>query len=169
MASSQDLEVKIAGISSVESLEGALVGSSPVVIAGISSVESSSVASIFLSEVFPIVLERASVRITLMLIKLIEISNNIFGRLNLFSNSSIISFARKSLDLICKSFHRFPYSGINSPIIQPKYDYLMLQYRTGCLIKSDIEKLARATCLRCHGTKCPLLTAFFLSLLPAYF
>ena len=28
--------------------------------------------------------------------------------------------------------------------------------------------LVRAACVRCHGTKCPLLTAFFLSLLFSY-
>ena len=74
--SSPESEVKIAGISSVESLSGALVGSSPdsgVVIEGISSVESSSAASIFLSEEFSIVLVRVSVKITLMWIKVIEI------------------------------------------------------------------------------------------------
>ena len=29
----------------------------------------------------------------------------------------------------------------------------------------NILKLFRAACVRCHGTKCPLLTAFVLSLL----
>ena len=35
--------------------------------------------------------------------------------------------------------------------------------RVQCLQSSISAKLARAACMRCHGTKCPLLTAFFLS------
>ena len=41
--------------------------------------------------------------------------------------------------------------------------------RVQCLQSSISAKLARAACMRCHGTKCPLTAFFFLSFSRHYF
>ena len=55
-----------------------------------------------------------------------------------------------------------PKISINRPITSPHLYFNNTKMNTKTVI--NLLLLVRAACVRCHGTKCPLLTAFFLFL-----
>jgi hypothetical protein len=58
------------------------------------------------------------------------------------------------------AFHFHPHHRVT--ISKPKRKFVLIRAKLSNLAYcQELGKLARATCMRCHGTKCPLLTAFF--------